>query len=94
VSYPADPEPVGLVLGDLDGDGLVDAVIPDDNVNAVFVLRGAPGGTLLAPIAIAGGNDPASVAIGDLDGDGHPDLAVANGLGGTLGVALAAGACP
>jgi hypothetical protein len=64
-----------FVPGDVDGDGFVDLVVPNDNGN---VYRGGPSGFAAAPsqslqIRSDGSN---AESIGDVNGDGYGDLVV------------------
>lgn len=78
-------EPVALAVGDLDGDGRVDAVVANwEERNGtgevtVHLQAGMPEGTFQAdPVVVSlVGRRPGDVAIGDLNGDGRPDLAIA-----------------
>ncbi|HEX3622441.1 MAG TPA: VCBS repeat-containing protein [Acidimicrobiales bacterium] len=67
----------GLAAGDLDGDGLSDAVLATGHSLDLFLQRA---GHLTAgpSITLAGVGE---VEVADVDGDGHPDL-VASGSGG------------
>lgn len=49
------------------------------------------GGVDFARQSVAAGRGPAAVAAGDVDGDGHPDLVVANQLGGDISILLGDG---
>src|SRR5262249_44124427 len=68
--------PRSVVLGDLNGDGLLDLAVVVGN--AVSVLLGNGDGTFQNARSFTTGFWPRSVALGDLNGDGLLDLAVAN----------------
>lgn len=78
----SDGEPSGfsfvpsLVLGDFNGDGLLDVAAPDGFSNNVSILLGNGDGTLGASTLFAGGATHSAVA-GDFNGDGLPDIALA-----------------
>ena len=71
----------GVELGDLDGDGDLDLVIPDTAGNAerIYVNDGAGNFSPHPTTPTFGRESSASVALGDLDGDGDLDAVVANG---------------
>ena len=72
----------GVAIGDLDGDGDLDAVFTEGGINgegntaAVFLNDGS--GTLVAGGTVASGPGPSGVTIADLDDDGRADLAICN----------------
>lgn len=69
----ADPAaPRGLVIADLDLDG-VEEVAVTDSVGEIRIFRFAPGGTL-EEVATAAGSQSITIAAADLDGDGLPEL--------------------
>jgi hypothetical protein len=75
----------GLVsIGDLNGDGRPELVVPSSDDNLVSVLRNmsSPGsiqaGSFADRISFLTGTRPYSSAVGDYDNDGHPDIAVVN----------------
>ena len=72
--------PTAVSIGDLDGDGLPDLVVANQEANTVSVLRQTGSGTLAfhPKVDLTAGADPAHVLIGDLDGNDIPDLVVAN----------------
>lgn len=78
-------EPVAAAMGDLDGDGRLDAVVANwEDRNGVcevtvHLQAGMPSGTFQAdPVVVPlGARRPGDVALGDLNGDGRMDLAIA-----------------
>ena len=86
----------GVALGDLDGDGDLDALTASATAveaEQLGVVEQTPSG--LAPagaVGAAGTLLARAVAIGDLDGDGHPDALVASGKAGTGSAWVATGA--
>ncbi len=71
--------PSASALGDLDGDGLLDAALSLTSGSA-GVMRGQGDGSFAAPVRYAMGSwsYPSAVAIGDVDGNGAADVLVAN----------------
>ena len=70
--------PSRVALGDLDGDGDLDAVVANDGSDNVSVLIGDGAGGFTAAAPVGAGGEPRSVALGDVDGDGDLDALVAN----------------
>lgn len=100
VAHPVGPNPVDVAAGDLDGDGLADALIA--NYGDPAHLPGAIAGTtltaLLASEGYAVAHDatvlpyPGRLALDDFDADGDLDAAVAHDPVGPLAVLLGDGA--
>ncbi len=70
-------DPIGLVVTDLDSDGVAEVVIatPDDNAIAIFRNRSTPGTIRLdAKVVVQDSFKPAQLMAADMDGDGRPDL--------------------
>ena len=77
--------PNWIDVGDLDGDGLPDLAVANNQTTTVSVFRNT---SSVGVISFSGkidyfvGDFPQHVAIGDLNGDGKPDLAVTDNAGG------------
>lgn len=76
-----DPAPNGFLgaldVGDMDLDGLLDAIVCNTYSGAVRVLLGNGGTAFVLHDTEKAGVGPTAVAIGNLDEDGLPDVAVA-----------------
>lgn len=70
----------GLALGDLTGDGRLDIVVADENLNIVSVFQNfcTPGNiatnTFGNRVDLPVGGDAQTVVVADVDGDGKPDI--------------------
>ena len=78
----------GVGISDLNGDGILDLVIPQAGANALQVFTGRTSGTFSAPYSVPTISGPLAVALGDFNGDGAPDLAIPNYSAGRVSVAL------
>lgn len=68
--------PVAIRLGDVDGDGVLDAVTVNTLADSMNVLHGNGDGSLTLAWGHASGTEPTDVALGDFDGDGRLDASV------------------
>ena len=80
-----------FAIGDLDGDGRPDAVVTNQYLGTISVLRNAgpynsASVTFATKVDFAAGDNPRAVAISDVDGDGRPDIVVANEGSNTVSV--------
>jgi len=80
-----------VAVGDVNGDGKPDLVVPDGGSNSVSVLLGNGDGTFQAARSFPVGTNPVHVAVGDFNGDRVQDLAVANYFDFTVSVLLGNG---
>ncbi|MBK0380356.1 FG-GAP-like repeat-containing protein [Mucilaginibacter segetis] len=81
--------PQASTIGDLDGDGRIDAVTTDygDNTVSVFHNISSPGRAQFdSRIILASEINPQNVKIADIDGDGIPDLLIANNESNTISI--------
>jgi hypothetical protein len=66
------------VLGDLNGDGVLDLVVANSGSDDVSVLIAAEDGSFAMQQRIKVGDEPSSMALGDVNDDGVLDLTVSN----------------
>lgn len=79
---PVAATPRGLALGDVDGDGKLDALVANNFSFDVSVLRGDGRGGFSAPRGFVADAEPLGVLVGDVDGDGLDDaVALTRGSG-------------
>jgi VCBS repeat-containing protein len=92
VTTGAQDHPHSVALGDLDGDGILDIAVANENAGTVSVLLGNGNGTFGGASVVGMGSRPETLALGDFNGDGMLDMAVANEIvGGGVTVRLGNG---
>ena len=94
-TYTTGTEPIGVAVGDFNGDGIADLAIANfvdvAGLGTISVLLGNGDGTFQTQQTYAVGQEPSYVAVADFNGDGIPDLAVTNTNGNTVSVLLGNG---
>lgn len=91
VYYPAGFGPYTVDVGDLNGDGKTDLVVPNLNSGKLAILLGSGDGTFRAPVYIDTGGSPTFAALGDFNGDGRVDAAVVSDFDSRILVLLGNG---
>jgi hypothetical protein len=81
--------PCAMAAADLNGDGIIDLVVANQNDNNLTVFMGNSDGTFTpASASPTTGNAPSAIGIGDFNGDGNLDLAVTNSTDNTVSILL------
>lgn len=72
--------PFGTTLGDIDGDGKLDALVVDQGVKLAILRNTSKVDTVrfATKVEFTTGTTPIRIALGDLDGDGKLEVAVSN----------------
>jgi hypothetical protein len=83
--------PQAVVAGDLNGDGIPDLVLINDQESTLTVLLGNGDGTFSGAASPQTDSSAYALALGDFNEDGIPDLAVANLYSDTVTVLLGNG---
>src|SRR5262249_12252540 len=77
-NYPAGSGASSVVLGDFNGDGILDVATPNYQSDSIVLLRGQGGGAFQTVERFATGPGAYRVTAGDFNGDGWLDAATAN----------------
>jgi hypothetical protein len=91
-NFVAGDGPVGVAVGDFNGDGKQDLAVANQTSNNVSILLGNGAGSFGAATNFGAGTNPWRVAVGDFNGDGRQDLAVANRGSDNVSILLGDGA--
>jgi hypothetical protein len=73
-SVPAGDRPSGLIVSDLDADGIPDLMVPNQGDPSLYVLKGLGGGSFDPPVLAHADTEFATVAAADFNRDGRSDL--------------------
>ena len=98
VAYTASVQPMAVVTGDFDEDGIADLAVANFGSDNVSTLRGqgaggVGNGTFAAPVnvGVPAGSYPRTLATGDFNSDGITDLVVAEDQASALSILLGQG---
>ncbi len=99
VTYGTGANPVGVAVGDFNGDGIPDLAIANlcisdptcQSDSTVSILLGNGDGTFQPQQTYPTGATPVGIAVADFNGDGNADLAVANNNANSLTVSVLLG---
>ena len=86
VAYDTDYSPMGVGVGDLNGDGWPDVVTASETRDTISVLMNQGDGTLATRVDYPANQEPQDVQLGDLDHDGWLDVVVSCAKSGTVGL--------
>ncbi|MBI5709406.1 MAG: VCBS repeat-containing protein [Candidatus Eisenbacteria bacterium] len=99
VAYNSDVQPLAVVPGDFDEDGITDLAVANYGSDDVSILRGqgaggVGNGTFAAPVnvGVPAGSYPRTLATGDFNSDGIADLVVAEEQTSVLSILTGQGA--
>jgi hypothetical protein len=84
-------QPVAVVTGDFNGDGILDVATANKGTNNISVLLGLGNGTFRSPTTFTLGRAPAALIAADVNGDGRLDLVTANHDDNSVSVLLNGG---
>lgn len=86
--YEAGKIPNRIAIGDVNGDGINDIVVSDNDSNKIYLFLMNKNGSVLSQSSITVGNHPKGIAIADLNADGKDDIVVCNQLDNDISIIL------
>jgi len=92
VTYATGEEPMGIAVGDFNGDGFLDLAIVNFGGSNVGIHLGNGDGTFQPQLKFpTGGSEPVGIVVGDFNGNNILDLAITNSGENTIGILLGKG---
>lgn len=89
INFTTGTGPSSAEVSDIDGDGKIDILVTNYNINTMSVFRNTSSSgsiSLAAKVDFTTGTSPNSVATGDIDGDGKTDVVVTNLSSNTISI--------
>jgi len=80
--------PNSIASGDINGDGVNDIVVSDNDSNRIYLYLMNKKGNPLSQSFIVTGNHPKGIAIADFNADGKKDIAVCNQLDNDISIII------
>jgi FG-GAP-like repeat len=84
--FVTDKRPNMVAIGDLNGDGVGDAVVSNPDSDTITIFTMSRKGSLAARSTLSVPGRPKGIAIADLNGDGKTDIVVTNSASNTVTV--------
>src|SRR5215203_2576633 len=80
--------PNRIAAGDVNGDGVNDIIVSDNDSNKIYVFLMNKDGRVSSQSSITVGNHPKGIAIADLNADGKGDIVVCNQLDDDISIII------
>jgi DNA-binding beta-propeller fold protein YncE len=80
--------PNRIAAGDVNGDGVNDIIVSDNDSNKIYLFLMNKDGRISSQSSITVGNHPKGIAIADLNADGKGDIVVCNQLDNNISIII------
>jgi hypothetical protein len=80
--------PNRIAAGDVNGDGVNDIIVSDNDSNKIYLFLMNKDGRVSSQSSITVGNHPKGIAIADLNADGKGDIVVCNQLDDDISIII------